>query len=261
VQIEDVRSFWEANPVSATAVPFPLGSREYFAYYDRLRESNEPLAFSYELHEYPAFKGKTVLDVGCGNGYVLSKYAREGAEVYGIDLTKAAIDLTEARFDLLGLQGTFQVANAEALPFADDTFDCVCSMGVLHHTPDTARAIAEIYRVLKPGGRLIVMVYHRDSALYRVTFPLLRLIKRRSLQQLVNEVDGVGNPKGDVYTRAELRRLLDRFQNLELYAGVLKGWMVLPRGGRFLPDRLLQPFAPCWGWFLYAKCNKPRAAA
>jgi SAM-dependent methyltransferase len=261
IQIEDVRSFWEAHPVAAAAVPYPLGSREYFAYYDALREANEPLAFSYRLHEYAAFNGKSVLDVGCGNGYVLSKYAREGADVFGIDLTDAAIGLSQARFALLGLEGTFQVADAEALPFADGTFDCVCSMGVLHHTPDTPRAVAEIYRVLKPGGRLIVMFYHRDSVLYRWNFPLRRLLSGKTTQQLVNEVDGIGNPKGDVYSRAELRRLLGRFKDLEFFAGVLSGWMVLPRGGRFLPARLLRPLASRWGWFLYAKGNKPQLAS
>ena len=201
-----------------------------------------------------------MLDVGCGNGYVLSKYAREGAAVSGVDITPTAIALTEQRFAQLGLRGHFAVANAEQLPFADDTFDCVCSMGVLHHTPDTARAVAEIHRVLKPGGRLIVMFYHRDSALYRLTFPVLTWRTGKSRQQLVNEVDGVGNPKGEVYSRAELRELLRRFANLELFVDLLQPWMLPPRVGRLVPDRLLRALAPRWGWFLYAKGNKPRAA-
>jgi ubiquinone/menaquinone biosynthesis C-methylase UbiE len=226
-----------------------------------LREANESVAFSSELHEYRAFAGKRVLDVGCGNGYVLSKYAQEGSEVFGIDLTPTAISLCRQRFALLGLSGNFSVANAEHLPFPDASFDCVCSMGVLHHTPDTARAVAEIYRVLKPGGRMIVMFYHRDSALYRCNFALRRLLGGKSMQQMVNEVDGVGNPKGDVYSKAELRRLLGRFENLDLFAGLLRGWMVFPRGGRFLPDRLLQLFESRWGWFLYAKGTRPKAAS
>ena len=160
-----MRSFWEANPLAAAAIPYPLGTREYFEYYNRLREANESLEFSYWLHEYKAFAGKKVLDVGSGNGYVLSKYAQEGAEVYGVDLTQTAINLCRRRFELLGLPGNFSVGNAERLPFGDETFDCVCSMGVLHHTPDTPRAVEEVFRVLKPGGRLIVMFYHRNSAL------------------------------------------------------------------------------------------------
>src|SRR5215213_10298160 len=105
IRIEDVRSFWDANPLCAAAIPHPLGTAQYFANYDALREANESLDFSYQLHEYRQFAGKKVLDVGSGNGYVLSKYAREGAEVYGVDLTPTAIDLCQERFKLLGLHG------------------------------------------------------------------------------------------------------------------------------------------------------------
>jgi len=256
-RLEDVRSYWDSNPLSAAAIPHPLFTPEYFEHYDRLREANESLAFSYDLHEYRRFAGKKVLDVGCGNGYVLSKYAREGADAYGVDLTPTAVRLCERRFELLGLDGTFAVASAEALPFEDETFDCVCSMGVVHHTPDTPRAVAEIHRVLKPGGRLILMVYHRDSALYRLNFRIQSLLTGKTRAQLVNEVDGVGNPKGDVYSRAELKRLLTRFDDVELSVGLLQGWMLAPRLTRRVPDRLLRPLASRWGWFLYAKANKP----
>jgi len=260
VGIEDVRSYWEAHPLCAEAVPFPLGTPEYFDYYDRLREANESVEFSASLHEYSAFAGKRVLDVGCGNGYVLSRYARAGAETTGIDLTAAAVELCRKRFAFMGLPGEFRQANAEALPFPDDTFDCVTSMGVLHHTPDTRAAVAEVFRVLKPGGRLIVMFYHRNSALYRVGFPLQRLLTGKSTQQLVNEVDGFGNPLGDVYTDAELRGLLHQFTGLELFAGLLEPWMVLPRFSRLLPTALLKRYERRWGWFLYAKGRKPGMA-
>lgn len=255
--IRDVRSFWEHHPVGAAAVPYPPGTREFFDHYDRLREINEPLPTSYEIHEYPRFAGQRVLDVGCGNGYVLSKYALEGASPFGIDITSAGVDLSRQRFELLGLAGAFVVGSAEQLPYDDDSFDCVCSMGVLHHTPDTARAVAEILRVLAPGGRLIMMLYHRDSALYRWTMRLRSRSTGKSREQLVDEVDGVGNPKGAVYSRDEMRRLLSGFEQVELSVDVLNGWMVLPRGGRFLPTRLLARLAPRWGWFLYAKARKP----
>lgn len=260
VGIEDVRSFWEAHPLCAEAIPHPLGSPEYFTYYDRLREANESVEFSAALHEYASFAGKDVLDVGCGNGYVLSRYARAGARTTGVDLTQAAVELCRKRFAYMGLPGEFRQANAEALPFPDDTFDCVTSMGVLHHTPNTSIAVGEVFRVLKPGGRLIVMFYHRNSALYRMGFPLQRLMTGKSTQQLVNEVDGFGNPLGDVYSETELRRLLGRFSRLELFAGLLEPWMVLPRGSRILPRGLLRRFERRWGWFLYAKGVKPVAA-
>jgi SAM-dependent methyltransferase len=254
VRLRDTRAFWELHPVAAAGIPFPLGTREYFEYYDGLREVNEKLNFSYALHEYRNFSGKNVLDVGCGNGYVLSKYAGAGAHVFGIDLTRQGIDLSRQRFSYLGLQGEFHIANAEELPYEDQSFDCVCSMGVLHHVPDISKAIKEIFRVLKPGGRLIMMVYHRNSLEYRLLFPLNRFRKGKSITQLVNEVDGIGNPRGEVYSRSELRDLLSAFQGLEMFAGLLGGLT----GIRFLPklgratglERQL-------GWFLYAKGIKP----
>ena len=130
-------------------------------------------------------------------------------------------------------------------------------MGVLHHTPNPEKAVEQIFRVLKYGGRLIVMVYYRDSLLYRLKFPLTSLLSGKTVRQLVNEVDGVGNPKGDVYSKAELRQLLYQYQQLEMFTHLLPGSRVLPKIRRFIPDSLIRPFERRWGWFLYAKGRKP----
>jgi SAM-dependent methyltransferase len=261
VDIDDVRGYWDKNPLSSQAIPHPLHTPEYFDFYDKMRERNESVEFSYRLHEYRDFAGKKVLDVGSGNGYVLSRYALEGADVYGVDITPTGIDLCRRRFELMNLEGNFTVASAEALPFEDETFDCVCSIGVVHHTPDTEKALDEIHRVLKPGGRVILMVYHRNSALYQFKFRLERLLTGKSMQQLVNEVDGIGNPKGDVYSRAEFARLLDRYDDVDMFVGLLQGWMLAPRFTARIPDRWVRPFEKKVGWFLYAKGNKRGAEA
>ncbi|UCE79707.1 MAG: class I SAM-dependent methyltransferase [Nitrospiraceae bacterium] len=249
VTIDDVKGFWNQHPLCAAHIPYPLGTEEYFNYYDTLREANESLEFSYELHEYKDFAGKKVLDVGSGNGYVLSKYAREGAEVYGVDITRTAVDLCHKRFELLGLRGNFSVTNAEVLPFKDNTFDCVCSMGVLHHTPDTGKAVSEIHRVLKRGGRLIVMFYNRNSVSYKILFPLKRILSGKTMQQIVNELDGAGNPKGEVYSKKELGDLLADYSQIEMFAGLLNL--------RIVPKFLVQPLERKFGFFLYAKGFKP----
>jgi len=254
--LQEVKTFWNNNPLCSSAIPYTLGTKEYFEYYNKMREKNETIDFSYKLHDYKDFKGKKVLDVGCGNGYVLSKYAEEGAEVFGIDITETGIDLCKKRFEYSGLKGNFQVANAEDLPFADETFDCVCSMGVLHHVPNTEKAVNEIHRVLKKNGRLIVMFYYRDSWYYKITFPIVSFLLHRPMQQLVNEVDGVGNPKGDVYSKNELDVLLCNFKNIEYSVSVLRGWMIAPKIGKILPDFLFKPCEKKWGWFLYAKAIK-----
>jgi SAM-dependent methyltransferase len=257
LSVRQVRAFWEENPVAAAAVPFGPGTADYFEHYDRLREANESVRFSYRLHEYRDFAGRSVLDVGCGNGYVLSRFAGEGAQTFGVDLTVRGIELSCRRFANAGLRGAFLVGSAEDLPWPDNTFDCVTSMGVLHHTPDTPRSVAEVHRVLKPGGRVIVMFYHRHSVVHL----RLRFRSWRSgipVEKLVNDVDGIGNPKGDVYTRRQLRRLLAAFDDIEISTGFLQG---LPFGRWRVPPRVvLRPFASRWGWFLYAKARKPAAS-
>jgi SAM-dependent methyltransferase len=264
VTTEGVRRYWDERPLCASQIPFEVGTKDWFEYYDKLREGIEPIDFSYELHEYRDFKGREVLDVGCGNGYVLSKYASEGADVTGIDLTPTAVNICRKRFALLGLRGEFKVADAQQLPFERDTFDCVCSMGVLHHVPDTEKAVAEIWRVLKPGGRLIIMMYHRNSIQYQLKYRLVSWVKRRPMQDLVNEFDGVGNPKGDVYSKRHLRRLLHAFDDLEMRVGFLEPLMFTRRLSYFVPRWALGLLQSRVGWNLYAKGRKglaPRGQA
>ena len=267
VRLDQVRAFWEKNPVCAKEITAPLGSREYFARFDELREAIEPPAFFGDLHELAQFAGKRVLDVGCGNGFVLSRYARAGARVTGVDITEAGIELCKKRFALHGLAGEFHVAPAERLPFSAESFDCVCSMGVLHHVSDVSAAVGEIRRVLVPGGRLIIMLYHRGSARYRFKLPAVSRMIGKSLEQLVNEVDGIGNPRGEVYSRDEMRALLRDFRELEMWAGLLlpedvlpwrlvSGSGAVPRAVRSIASALLKPLAPRYGWFLYGRAWK-----
>ncbi|MGE3724342.1 MAG: class I SAM-dependent methyltransferase [Candidatus Sericytochromatia bacterium] len=257
VNIDDVKEFWNKNPLCAANIPHPLGSRDFFIHFDKMREEIEPLEYSYELHEYTQFKGKKVLDIGCGNGYVLSKYAQEGANVTGIDITETAIDLCKKRFDFMNLNGVFQVENAESLPFEDNTFDCVCSMGVLHHTPNPTKAIEEIYRILKPNGRLIVMFYHKNSFYYRWKLRLLSIMTKKSLSQLVNEFDGPANPKGDIFSSKELKIMFSKFKHKQTFTGFLTPDMVLPKLGKhILPTMLLKYLEKKFGWNLYLKAFK-----
>ena len=255
-RLSDVRSFWERHPVAAAAVPHPIGSPEYFRCYDELREANESPEFSARLHEYAGFTGRAVLDVGSGNGYVLERYARCGARTVGVDLTSAGASLCRRRFALAGLPGSFVQASAESLPFPATVFDAVCSMGVIHHTPRPERAFAELRRVLRPSGRLILMLYHRDSILYRLRFPAMKLLRGWSIARQVDEVDGSGNPKGDVYSAGEIRTALEGFTDVETWAGLLQRWMLPPPLHRLVPARFLRPLERRFGWFLYVKARR-----
>ena len=116
-----------------------------------------------EFAEFPKFKGKRTLEIGVGLGADHQKLAEHGAILSGIDLTPRAINHTKRRFELMGLNSQLQIADAENLPFEDNSFDAVYSWGVLHHSPDTQKAVNEVYRILKPGGLAKIMIYNKHS--------------------------------------------------------------------------------------------------
>ena len=104
------------------------------------------------------------------------------------------------------------------------------------------------------------MLYHRNSVVYRWRSPIVAALSGKSIQRVINEVDGSGNPKGDVYTKEEAGELLHKFTDLEMFAGLLDGSMFIPYLGRVTPKTLLRPFERRIGWFLYIKGYKPQAA-
>jgi SAM-dependent methyltransferase len=262
--LEQIRDFWQEHPIGTSDVGPQQTAYDYFRAFDNLRESAdvEPYAFSNLVHDYEGSAGKAVLDYGCGNGYVLAQYARHGASVYGVDVTDAAVELTRTRFALLGLEGTFVRNDGTEIPFADRFFDIACSMGVLHHIPDPRPVVGELYRVLKPGGKLIVMLYNRDSFRYRIAFRFRR--GGQTLEHRVNRNDGAGNPYGTVYSEDEARRLLAAFEEHRFLAGKLSfGELALwsPPAERALrrvvPQRAVDRLARRYGWNLYCVCRKP----
>lgn len=265
---EAVREFWEKNPVAASGIAAMPGTAAFFSDFDRLREAEEcePYEFSNRIHGYENSRGKRVLDVGCGNGYVLSRYARHGAEVCGIDLTETALNLSRRRFELEGLKGEFRATDGNRIPYPDASFDIACSMGVLHHIEDPRPMLTEMARVLRPGGRLILMFYHRNSWKYRVVLPLRRLFdpvyRGKSLQQALNMNDGQNCPLAKVYSRDEARGLLPGFTDIQFAVNQLSWkqlFLVPPLAralGRLLPSCSESFFARHLGWNLYIQATK-----
>ena len=268
VEVARVKAFWEQNPVAAEGIAEERGTAGYFSAFDALREADdcEPTAVSEAIHGYSTSKGLKVLDIGCGNGYVLFQYARHGAAVTGVDLTRTAVELSRKRFALAGMPGEFLEVDGNSLPFPDECFDIVCSMGVLHHVADPRPMVEEMFRVLKPGGRLIVMLYHRYSWKNPV---LLRLRRRfdpryrgKTQQQALNMNDGDACPLALVYSRKEAAALFSRFSGIEFSLTQLS-WrqlLMLPPLVR-LADRYFPPSSRCWparllGWNLNIRAVK-----
>ena len=125
--------------------------------------------------KFDSFRGKDVLEIGCGVGTDGIEFARNGANYIGVDLTPKSVELTRERFQVFGVPGRFEVANAEErLPFPDASVDHVYSFGVIHHSPAPERIVGEIYRVLRKGGTFTVMLYNRSSINYYIEIMFLR---------------------------------------------------------------------------------------
>lgn len=171
-----------------------------------------------KVMEFASHAGESVLEIGAGLGTDLAQFARHGATTTDLDLSSGHLEHARRNFALRGLTGEFRHGDAETLPFDDATFDLVYSNGVIHHTPDATGAIREMFRVLKPGGKAIVMVYAENSWHYWRE-QVLRLgiqggqLERHSMGWVMSgsvELSTHGQrPLVKVYTRPRLRGLFD----------------------------------------------------
>ena len=284
-----IRDFWNQNPCGSDTSSAEQSSTRFFDEVERHRYAQEP--HIPEFAEFERWRHRDVLEIGIGMGTDSVQFARCGARLTGIDLTRRAVEITTQRFARAGLAGRFEVADAEQLPFGDESFDLVYSYGVLHHTPDTQRAIDEVCRVLKSGGQARVMLYHRNSFRYlidmmlirRAAYALLRAglppvvlarltrfrresleryaITLRSLQRLGsqevlnNATDGPGNPLSKVYSRREGESLFRGFSRVESYVRYLVKQNI-PFIGRYLPEGVDQWLGARFGASLFLIATK-----
>lgn len=286
------QSFWTEYQPGLRATGEPVGSRHFFHQIEERRYALEPDIP--ELAQFSSWAGRDVLDAGCGMATDGAQFARAGANYTGIDFSPTALELARKRFSMEGLTGNFVEGSIAELPFDDASFDLVYSMGVIHHIPNTEQVVSEFHRVLRPGGRAIVMVYHRDSLNYRVSILLLRralimlllvpggvdivrrltgepldvlnthreLLREHGLgyprdKQLFldNNTDGPGNPLSKVYSRHEAGHLFGQFADVQSAVRFLH-LRSYPGGDRLTRTRLAELMGARWGWHLWILARK-----
>lgn len=164
--VNHVRRFWGVEACGTQQVWERPGTPAFLDSYTRRRY--ETMWWIREVIPFEMGRGKKVLEIGCGNGADGIVFAQHGAQYTGVDLTETAIVAARRHFEMLSLEGAFQIENAEKLTFEGESFDIVYSFGVIHHTPAPLDAISEVHRVLRPGGLAIVMLYHKRSFNYYV---------------------------------------------------------------------------------------------
>jgi SAM-dependent methyltransferase len=292
-EVASTSEFWSQNQPGFRFTDERPGTPAFYQAVERHRYTLEPHIL--EVVPFDAWRDRDVLEIGCGVATDGIRFARGGARYTGVDQTDAALALARRRFELEERDGRFERASALELPFPDASFDLVYSHGVLHHVPDTEGAIAELRRVLRPGGVALLMLYHRTSLNYHVTIMGLRrtlatllmadagtaavaaltgesrdvldghraLLREHGLRYLTNRqlflsnnTDGPGNPLSKVYSRTEAKELLRNFDDVATTVRYLNT-RIYPMGDRLAGSRAGRALERRIGWHLYVTGRKP----
>jgi SAM-dependent methyltransferase len=286
----EIRDWWASAPMTyaqdhgatlyhrpdGTVERVEIGSRRFFKLADEtFYRWNEPLRTEGgpfgRIFDYEQYRDRPVLEVGCGMGCMAMNWAQRGARMTAVDLNPVAVAQTRRRFELFGLSGDIREVDGEVLPFDDASFAFAYSWGVLHHTPGITRAVDELFRVMVPGGRIGLMLYHRNSILYRYSIGYqegLVSAERLFLDELElasRYGDGAreeGNPHTWPVTQREVRRdLMPKFEDVKIEVfgtdvpDLLDTWF--PRLSKIMTRGMVQALACRWGWSLWITGRKP----
>jgi SAM-dependent methyltransferase len=263
----EVRDFW--NSASCGEEAFLIGETERAAFENeaRLRYELEPEIL--RLAKFDETRGKAVLEIGVGLGSDHQRLVEAGARATGIDLTERAIQYTARRMGIFGLPSRLSVADAENLCFPDETFDAVYSWGVIHHSPDTARAVREIHRVLRPGGTARIMIYHKWSFVGYMLWLRYALLRGRPFTSLATIYDRYLESAGTkAYSVSEAKQLFSAFRDVSIATVLTHGDLLTSIAGqrhtgpalriarRVWPRRLIRTLAPRQGLFMLIEGRK-----
>lgn len=249
-----VKKYWDKMPCGTRNIKYVEGTLEYYEAVSRNRYEIE--RWTHPFLEFGKWKGKRVLEVGCGVGSDLIEFAKQGAVITGMDLSPKSIELAGKRLELYKCAGNVFQGDAERIPFKDDTFDMVVSIGVLHHTPDIERAIGEIHRVLKEDGEIRIMLYHRASLVGLQMWLLYGLLAGNPFRKwdeiFYNHHESIGTK---IYTVKEVKKMFVNFKHVEISTIVTMHDIRYARN-KYLPICFKQLVPHCLGWNILIKGKK-----
>jgi SAM-dependent methyltransferase len=253
IGIEDVKNYWNTRPCNIRHSTAEIGSKEYFDQVEARKYMVEPHIPSFA--EFDKWKGKKVLEIGCGLGTDATNFARAGAIYTGLELSEESLKLAKKRFEVFGLTGNFIVANAEVFPqeILDQKFDLVYSFGVIHHTPNPANVMKNVKKILAPDGEFRLMMYSKNSW------------KNYMIEAGMDQPEAQsGCPVAYTYTRSELTDLLSDFDVYEITKDHIFPYVVekyvkyeyeLQPWFKAMPKELFRTLETSLGWHMMAKCK------
>lgn len=261
-----VHAFW--NQASCgEELYLPQIDRDGYISNARMRYEMEP--YILEFAHFHEMRGLKVLEIGVGLGADHQRLAESGANLWGIDLTERAIQHTRRRLGLFGLTSNLAVGDSEALDFSVNSFDRVYSWGVIHHSPNTSKAVSEILRVLKPEGRAIIMIYHKWSMIgimLWIRYALLGLRPWMSLSKIYAQY--LESPGTKAYSVTEAFQLFSAFSKVQIKTVLTHGDLLESEAGQrhqgvFLkiarliwPRKIIRRFFPGAGLFMLIEATK-----
>jgi SAM-dependent methyltransferase len=246
-----VRAYWDQRIHDLEISKHPPGSPGFFSDLDEYHF--QKLHHLPRLVDFDGWRGRRVLDVGCGAGIDLARFARSGARGVGVDLAHGAARLALTYVRQQSLPAGIVEANGASLPFPSSSFDFVFAHGVIQYAPDDGAIVGEVHRVLKPGGQAVFQVYNRVSWL-----------------NALSKVMKVGLEHEDApvlrkYTIGEFRRLLSPFVEVRIVSERFPvksrlhgGWKGAVYNGVFVGtfNALPRSLVERYGWHLLGFCRK-----
>ena len=249
-----VQAYWNSRPCGLGESPNETTAEELFRTHARIRYEREPEIMPFA--EFRHWVGRWVLEIGVGIGSDYDQFLRAGARAIGLDLSPRSLVLARQNAATNKVSAHLLNADAECLPFADDTFDLVYSWGVLHHSPDVARTLQEIHRVLRPGGECRAMLYHRHSLVALQCYLRYGLGRFRPFVPLSDLIAAnIESPGTKSFTSPEAKFLFRDFREVNIRPVVTVYDLRLGRR-RFAPRWMLRMVPNQLGWFLLIRSLK-----
>ncbi|TLD41828.1 MAG: Methyltransferase domain [Candidatus Jettenia ecosi] len=260
---KQAQKHWMSAPRGSNYSAKELMSSEFFEEVERHRYCTHP----WILENIKRFdlKGKKVLEIGFGMGTDHLSLAKQGGIMHGVDLTPRNLEIIRKRFEIYGLKSELLVSDAENLPYDDNLFDVVYSFGVIHHSPDTQRVISEIHRVLKPGGKCWITVYHKNSIFFWWSVFLIDWVfkggfRRESLKGRLSRIEYPNdNPNIVVhlYTRKKFAAMFSiaGFHKIQSSINHLIADDIASLG-KYIPRKILERLAKKFGWYVIIEAVK-----